>query len=132
MQQVFCIQYLINFPKAQLEKIQAIIDSVSKINAMTLVYANWLSLEIRPTNVCTQKIDDLALKIYGMVIAGFLVHNKLGKVQFFKETFILIDTNMEMVLEMLFLSLSNVNVKFTEVKRLIWRTYTIVEAISTI
>lgn len=67
-----------------------------------------------------------------MVIAGFLVHNKLGKVQFFKETFILIDTNMEMVLEMLFLSLSNVNVKFTEVKRLIWRTYTIVEAISTI
>ena len=36
-----------------------------------------------------------------------------------------------MVLEMLFLSFSNANVKFAELKRLTWRTYIIAEALPT-
>ena len=58
-----------------------------------------------------------------MVIAGFSVQDKLGKVRFFKETFLLADTSMEVVLGMLFLTLSDADIRFAE-KELVWRSYT--------
>lgn len=64
-----------------------------------------------------------------MVLVGFLIYNKLNKIQFFKETFLLTNTSIEVVLNMSFLSFSNANIKLIEVKRLILRTYTIVEVI---
>ena len=45
-----------------------------------------------------------------MVLASFQVENKFGKAWFFQKTFLLADTNMEMVLGMLFLTLSNTNI----------------------
>ena len=42
---------------------------------------------------------------FGVLIAGFQVENKLGKAWFFQESFLLANTNIEMVLQMLFLFL---------------------------
>ena len=50
---------------------------------MSPAYAKKLGLRIRPTDVGAQKIDGSHLDIFGMVIAGFLLQDKLGKVQFF-------------------------------------------------
>lgn len=47
-----------------------------------------------------------------MVIAKFLVYNKQSRAQFFEKTFLLIDTNMEVVLEMFFLFFSHTNLQF--------------------
>ncbi len=43
--------------------------------------------------------------------------------------FLLADTSMEVVLGMLFLSLSNTDVKFAELEKLIWRSYIVAEAL---
>ena len=45
-----------------------------------------------------------------MVIAGFRVLNKYGRARFFQKTFLLADTTMEVVLEMLFLTFSNADI----------------------
>ncbi len=76
---------------------------------MTPGYAVELGLTTWKTSVGAQKIDGLPLETYGMVSASFSLHNSLGKVRFFKETFLLADTSMEVVLGMLFLALSNAN-----------------------
>ena len=66
-----------------------------------------------------------------MVLVGFLVQNKLGKIWFFEETFLLADTSMGVMLKILFLTLSDANVQFRE-KELEWRSYTTIETLPTI
>ena len=63
-----------------------------------------------------------------MVIAGISIQDKLGKVPFFEETFLLADTNMEVVLGMPFLTLSDAAIRFAE-KELEWRSCTAAEAL---
>lgn len=58
------------FKKNQV-KIQALLDSDSKINVITPAYAARLSLKVFPTNVKTQKIDNSILKAFGIVLAIF-------------------------------------------------------------
>lgn len=98
---------------------------------MTLAYAAKLGLTIWKTNINGQKIDSLSLKTYRMVITGFLVQDRLEKVWFFKKTFLLIDTSMKVILEILFFIFSNVDIWFIK-KELIWRSYTTTEALPTI
>ena len=50
------------------------------------------------------------LKTFTMVIFGFQVKNKLDKILFFKELFLLADTSINMVLKLLFLIFNNVNI----------------------
>ena len=50
------------------------------------------------------------LKTFRMVIAGFQVIDKLGRVWFFHEIFLLANTNMEVVLKILFFDLNNADV----------------------
>lgn len=78
-----------------------------------------------------KKINDLLLDTYSMVMTGFLLHNSLRKVQFFEETFMLVDINTKVVLEMLFFILSNVDFQFN-IGKLTWRSYTTVKALPTI
>lgn len=96
---------------------------------MTLAYTTWLGLKVRLTNIDVQKINNSTLKTYKMVIAGFSVYDKLDRVWFFKENFLLANISIEIVLKIPLFSLSNANVEFTEARGLIWRTYTVVEAI---
>ncbi len=85
---------------------------------MTPAYVAELGLTARKTSGGAYKIDDLALKTYGMASASFLLQDSLRRVRFFEETFLLADTSMEVVLRMPFLSPSNVDVEFAELEKL--------------
>ena len=61
-------------------------------------YAAKLGLCVKETDVGAQKIDGSHLDTFGMVIAGFAVKDKLGKVRFFQETFLLANISLEVVL----------------------------------
>ena len=63
--------------------VRALIDSGSEVNAMTLGYALKLGLKVRHTDVGVQKIDNSTLETFGMVLASFLVEDKLGRARFF-------------------------------------------------
>ncbi len=65
-----------------------------------------------------------------MAWARFSLQDSLGRVLFFDETFLLTDTNMEVVLELLFLALNNADFQFNT-KKLTWRSSTNVEALPT-
>ena len=109
----------------------ALLNSGSKVNAMTLAYLAHLGFTARVTNVVMQRIDKFSLAIYDMVIAAFQVVNKLGSFWFFQETFLLANISIKVILGMPFLTFSNADVQYAE-KKLIWRIYTIKEALSTI
>ena len=105
-----CIHYPVQFRKDKGATIQALIDLGSKVNAMTPAYAKQLGLQIQKTDVGAQKIDSSSLQTFGMVIAGFQIEDKLGRAQFFQESFLLAKTSMEVVLGMLFLAFSNTDI----------------------
>ncbi len=97
---------------------------------MISIYATKLGLSTRKTSVRAQKIDDSPLEPHGITSARFSLQNSLGRVWFFEETFLLTDTNIEVVLGMFFLALSNTKFQFGT-KKLIWRSYTTAEALLT-
>lgn len=111
------------------ELVQAFINSNSEINAITPVYVKKLGLWIRKTDVSIQKIDGITLVTYDMVIANFSLKDKYGQNRFFEKIFLMADISMEVVLSMLFVFLSNANVRFVE-KKLEWRRYTIIKALA--
>lgn len=94
---------------------------------MTPAYAKKLGLPTREINVGAQKINRSNLATHGMAIPGFQVSNKLGRACFFQEIFLLADTSVDLVLEMLFLTFSN-----TIDRKLTWRSYTMAKALATI
>ena len=124
-----CLRYLIQFRKDK-DNIQALLNSDSEINAMNPAYAKKLRLRIGQTDVGAQKIDRSHLNTFGMVIADFSLQDKLRKIRFFQETFLIADTRMEIVLGMLFLTLSNADIPFVE-RELVWKTYSAAEALPT-
>ena len=65
-----------------------------------------------------------------MVIADFQIEDKVGRPRFFQETFLVANTKFEMILEMLFLKLSNTDVSFDE-ETLTLKSYTTIKALST-
>ena len=81
---------------------------------MTPAYVKQPSLQVRKTDVKTQKIDGLLLRTFEMVIAGFQEEDKLSKAWFFQESFLLAETSMEVVLRMLFFTFSNVDTQFAK------------------
>ncbi len=67
-----CIWYPVTFK----DQIEALLDSGSKVNAMSQAFAQQLGLKICKTNVGAQKIDGTTLETYGMVVSTFSVLNK--------------------------------------------------------
>lgn len=80
LKKVSYIYYSILFKK---DKIKALFDFSSKINAMSLGYALKLVLKICHTSIKAQKIDGSIFKIFGIVLASFQVENKIEKAYFF-------------------------------------------------
>lgn len=66
-----------------------------------------------------------------MVITSFLINDKIERSWFFKETFLLADFSMQVVLGILFFILSKVDIKFINCE-LNWRLYTTIEALPSI
>lgn len=67
-------------------------------------------------------MNGLSLETHGMASARFLLQDSLEKVLFFEENFLLVNTSIEVVLKMPFLFLSNIEVEFAELEKLIWRS----------
>ena len=113
-----CIYYPVWFQEDQgqegQEQVRALLDSGSKVNAMSPAYAKRLGLKTRKTNVGAQKIDGSTIKTFGMVIADFQVEKKGGRPRFFQETFFVTDTKFDVVLEMPCLKISNAYIIFGE------------------
>lgn len=74
---------------------------------MTSAYVIKLDPTIQKASIRAQKIDDLALEIYSIALASFLLQKRLGGIWFFEKIFLLADTSMKIVLGMSFLSFSN-------------------------
>lgn len=53
------------------------------------------------------------LKTLSIIIIFFLVDNIDEKSQFFEKTFLLVDINIDIAFQLLFLTLSNIKVNFT-------------------
>ena len=98
---------------------------------MISAYAAELGLMTQKISIRAQKIDDLLLETYGMVSARFSIQDNLRTIHFFEKIFLLANTSIEIVLKMPFFSFNNVDIKFAELERLIWRTYTAAEALPT-
>ena len=114
LERVSCIHYQVRFKKdADKAPVQALINSGSEVNAIYPSFAKQLGLPIRPTDVGAQKIDGTTLDTHGMVVAAFSVEDKANRVRFFKETFLVANVSPEVVLGMLFLTLSGANIDFS-------------------
>lgn len=83
---------------------------------MNLAYIFKLSFKVQKTDVKAQKNDNSLLKIYKMVIAALQVLDKLGRIRFFQEIFLLANTSINMILKMSFFIFSNTNIQFAEKK----------------
>ena len=129
LKRVLYIHYLVQFKKdADKTPIQALIDSGSKVNAIHPFFAKQLGLPIRPTDIGTQKIDGTMLDTQGMVVAAFSLVDKANQVRFFEETFLMANVSPEVVLGMLFFTLSGADIDFSGCE-LRWKTYTTKEAL---
>ena len=128
LQRVSCIWYLIEIQDSE---VQALIDFGYEVNAMTPAYAKKLAFTPQKTSVEVQKINGCFLETYNMTSASFSFQDSQKMVRFFEKSFLLANTNMEVVLRMPFLALSNADVEFTELGKLTWRSYITVEALST-
>ena len=106
--QIPCIQYIVIFK----DETEALLDLESELNPINLVFAKQLGLKICKSNVRAQKIVGTTLETYGMVVSNFSMSDKDGRERFFKESFLLADIKPDIVLEMLFLTMSNVDVDF--------------------
>ena len=113
LKRVRCIHYLLCFWKDLLD-VEALLDSGSEVNAMTPALASKLGLKVCSTNIGAQKIDGSTFQTLGMVLASFQVDDKLERVRFSQESFLLADTTAQIMLDIPFLTLSNADVSFLE------------------
>lgn len=105
------IYYSFRFKKSQV-KIYALINSDNKMNDIVIAYMAKLGLKIQLIDVKIQKIDCSTLEIFDMVLVSFQVKNKLGQPLLLQKIFLVANTNVTMILGMLFLTHSNVNILF--------------------
>ena len=62
-------------------------------------YAWKLGLKIRKTNIEVQKIDNIILKFFEIMIADFQIEDKIDKSRFFEKVFLVVDTKFELILK---------------------------------
>ncbi len=79
---------------------------------MSQVFAHQLGLKICKTNVEAPKIDSTTLETYEIVVSIFFILYKDRKERFFEESFLLADIKLDIVLGMLFLTMSYVDIDF--------------------
>lgn len=113
LKRIPCIYYLLYFRKKTAD-IRALIYSRNKVNKINPVYIAKLGLQACETKVRAQNIDGCIFHTFKMILASFQLGNKLKRVCFFHETFVLSDISMEVKLKILLLTLSNANMSFSE------------------
>ncbi len=100
------------YPVTFKDQTEALLDSGSEVNAMSLAFAQQLGLKIRNPNVRAQKIDGTILETYEIIVSTFSMLNKDGRERFFEKSFLLADVRSDIVLGMPFLTMSHADVNF--------------------
>ncbi len=98
LERIPCIWYSVTYK----DQIKALLDSESKVNAMSQAFAQQLGLKICKTNVGALKIDSTTLETYKMVISTFSMSDKDRRKRFFEESFLLADVKPDIMLGMPF------------------------------
>ena len=115
---MLCIWYPVRFRwknnKDQDKDVRVLIASGSEVNAMDPAYATKLGFCARKIDIGVQKIDRSHLDIFGIVIVDCSVEDKLERVWFFQKNFLWANIGLEVVLRMLFLTLSKTDIWFAE------------------
>lgn len=114
-----CILYDIGLKN---RKIQSLIDSGSKVNAISPSLVKSLKLSTLHIYWGAATIDGFCLATFGMVLATFLVEDKHGRTRWFEETFFIANVTHDVVLGMPFLKLADPNIRFAK-GTLSWRSY---------
>lgn len=108
LKRVPCVSYSITLK----DQTKVLLDSESKINAMSQTFAYKLDLKIWKTNVGALKIDDTTLETYGIVVSTFFILDKDSRERFCEESFLLPNVKSDVVLRILFLAMNNIDVDF--------------------
>ena len=82
------------------------------MNVINPNYVWKLVFKIRRTNVGAEKIDSSTLKTFGMVIADFQIKDKASKSRFFQKILLMANAKFEVIFEMFFLKISNMDILF--------------------
>ena len=77
-------------------------------------FAKKLGLVMQTINVNAQKIDSTIFETYGMMVAAFSITDQANRITFFEEPFLMTKVIPDMVLRMLFLTLSDANIDFSK------------------
>ena len=91
---------------------KALLDSKSKVNIISQAFIIELGLKIRKTNIDTQKNNSTTLKIYRIIVSIFSISDKDDREKIFEKNFLLADIKLDIVVEILFVTISNTNVNF--------------------
>lgn len=90
-----------------------------------------LGLKILSTNIRAQKINGSIFQTFEIVLASFQVMDKLRKTRFFQKIFLLTDTSIKVILNIIFPTFSNIDILFVK-QKLIWRLFTSAKTLLTI
>lgn len=102
----------IKYPVIIKDQTEVLLDLRSKVNAMSQDFTHQLDFQIQKTNVRVQMMEGIIVEIYEMVIFKFSVPNKNGKERFFENSFLLVNFKPDVILGILFLTMSNFDVDF--------------------
>ena len=82
------------------------LDSGSKMNAINLDYTPKLWPTIWKSNDKVQKINDFILEIFRLVIADFLIEDKVGRPKLLQKFFYIANTKFKAILRIFLLKIS--------------------------
>ena len=99
------------FPKNPHET-RALIELDNKFNLTSPAFVAKLDLKVRKIDIKAQKIDGSIFIIFKMASINFQVEDKLDKIQFCQETFVVANTTLEVIFEMLFFIFNNIDIQF--------------------
>lgn len=94
---------------------------------MTPAYKAKLKLSTWKIHIRAKKIVGLLLKAYSIISTIFSFQNNFKKTWFLKKIFLLANTSIEIVLKILFLSLSNADLWFTKSSKFTKGFYTTIK-----
>lgn len=77
---------------------------------MILAFVSKLDLKMHYINIRAQNIKDSTFKIFEIILPSFWIKDKLSQACCFQESFLLTYISMEVILDMLFLTINNANI----------------------
>ncbi len=87
-------------------------NSESKVNTINQVFVLKISLKTRKTNIRAQKIDNIILETYEIIVFTFSLFNKDKSIRIFEYIVLLVNIYLDIILEIVFLMISNANINF--------------------